>query len=365
MQQQQADDDGESASVAFAGRVGATVPATLLAAQDYGFDFDRFCSEGLWAFCRFTGTEISAARIGFQRGAFDLSTAPQTPDRSYLQLHLEVMTQDGALLWLPSGQYPSEGVVSERGALQVSLDNAGREIFRYRGWPAIDCRMRSDDGRLEAELRFELRGVTLLPDGILPQCVFAMWESMGSVYGTIRMDGRSVPVSGQVFCDHTRIIRRRSDAPARGMSLYTTMYFEDGSGMFGYWTVDERGAPLEHYCFGVYLDAAGTGHYVTRARLSHLLTDQDGIARRWRVHYRHPQFSLTVQLAAQEHGILRSWGSPAAPTQRAQFSIIPLVLDGNAELHRRGCAIELLRGFGLAEYYNARLWAVNPNAVRV
>jgi hypothetical protein len=353
----------ESHSLAFRERVGLTRSAALVAPEDYGFDFDRFSSEGIWAFCRFSSTDISAARIGFQRGAFDFSAEPQVPDRSYLQLHLEVMTQDGAVLWLPSGQYPSENVLSEQRAMNVSLENAGREIFRYRGWPSIECRIRAEDEFLEAALRFDLRAVTVLPDGILPQCVFAMWESMGNVSGTIRCGGRSVPVDGKVFFDHTRIIRRRSDAPTRGMSLYTTMYFEDGSGVFGYWTVDERNAPIEDYCFGVYLDQAGRGQFLASAMLSQLVTDQDGIARSWRVHYRDQDFSLTVQLAAQEHRIRRSWGSPDAPTRRAEFSIIPLVLDGTAELRRAGHAVTL-RGFGLAEYYSARLWSVNPTAVR-
>ena len=356
--------NGESHSLAFRERVGVTRPAALIAPEEYGFDFDRFSSEGIWAFCRFSGTDISAARIGFQRGAFDLSAQPRVPDRSYLQLHLEVMTQEGAVLWLPSGQYPSENVVSEPCAMSVALENAGREIFRYRGWPFVECRMRSEDDYLEAELRFDLRAVTVLPDGILPQCVFAMWESMGGVSGTIRCGGRSVAVNGTVFFDHTRIIRRRSDAPTRGMSLYTTMYFEDGSGVFGYWTVDAREAPIEDYCFGVYLDAAGRGQFLAGATLHDLVTDQDGIARSWRIHYRHQDFSLAVQLAAQQHRIRRSWGSPDAPTRRAAFSIIPLVLDGTAELHRAGHAVTLLRGFGLAEYYNALLWPVNPLAAR-
>jgi hypothetical protein len=356
--------EGASHSLAFRQRVGLTAAAAAIAPEDYGFDSDRFSSEGVWAFCRFTGTDISAARIGFQRGAFDLSRQPQVPDRSYLQLHLEVMTDDGAVLWLPSGQYASEYVVSERCAMHASLANAGREIFHYRGWPGIDCRFRSEDDSLEAVLRFELGSVTVLPDGILPQCVFAMWESMGIVSGTIRCDARTVAVEGRVFFDHTRIVRRRSDAPMRGMSLYTTMYFEDGSGVFGYWTLDEHNAPIRDYCFGVYLDAAGSGHFLASATLSDLSTDQDGIASSWRVHYRHQDFDLALQIVAQQHRIRRAWGSPNAPTQRAAFSIIPLVLDGSAQLRRPSGALTPLRGYGLAEYYSAALWHANSKAAR-
>jgi hypothetical protein len=356
--------DGASQSLAFRQRVGLTAAAAAIAPEDYGFDFDRFSSEGVWAFCRFTGTDISAARIGFQRGAFDLSSQPQVPDRSFLQLHLEVMTQDGAVLWLPSGQYAAEHVVSEPHAMQASLQNAGREIFHYRGWPGIDCRFRSEDDSLQAALRFDLGSVTVLPDGILPQCVFAMWESMGEVSGTFRCNARTVAVDGKVFFDHTRIVRRRSDAPTRGMSLYTTMYFEDGSGVFGYWTLDERNAPIKDYCFGVYLDPAGSGHFLADATLLDLITDQDGIASSWRLHYRDQDFDLALQIVAQQHRIRRAWGSPNAPTQRAAFSIIPLVLDGTAQLRRGGHPVALLRGFGLAEYYSAALWPANSKATR-
>jgi hypothetical protein len=356
--------DSAASSLAFRQPVGATLPAALLAAEDYGFDFDRYSSEGVWAFCRFEGSEISAARIGFQHGAFDLGRAPQLPDRSYLQLHLEIMSADGALLWLPSGHYRSEQVVSEPGAMRASLQSAGQEIFRYRGWPGVDCQFRSEDESLQALLHFELGAVTVLPDGVLPQCVFAMWESMGRVSGSIRYLDRTLPVHGKVFFDHTRIIRRRSDAPTRGMSLYTTMYFEDGSGVFGYWTVDQRGAPIEQYCFGVYLDAAGGGRFLADAALSELVIDRDGIASSWRLHFQDldHELSLALQIVAQQHPIRRCWGAPGAPVpvSRAEFSIIPLVLDGSAQLRRAAQAPKPLRGWGLAEYYDARLWPFDP-----
>jgi hypothetical protein len=352
-------------SLAFRQPVGATVPAALLAPEDYGFDFDHHSSEGVWAFCRFEGSEISAARIGFQHGAFDLGSAPQLPDRSYLQLHLEVMTADGALLWLPSGHYRSEQVSSEPGAMRVSLQSAGREIFSYRGWPDVECEFRSEDESLQAKLRFELGAVTVLPDGVLPQCVFAMWESMGRVSGSIRYHDRTLAVHGKVFFDHTRIIRRRSDAPVRGMSLYTTMYFEDGSGVFGYWTVDQRGTPIEPYCFGVYLDAAGGGRLLASATLAELVIDRDGIASRWQLQFQDRELSLALQIVAQPHPIRRCWGAPGtpAPVSRAEFSIIPLVLDGSAQLRRAAQAPVSLLGWGLAEYYDARLWPFDPKSV--
>ncbi|MGH8231387.1 MAG: hypothetical protein ACRESY_06155 [Steroidobacteraceae bacterium] len=350
-------------SQGFGAPIGVTRPATLMSAADFGFDFEQFSSEGAWAFCRFADSDIEAARIGFQCGAFDLSAAGPAPDRNFLQLHLEVLTREGAYLWLPSGRYSSEQVQREPGALHLSLGAAGQEIFSYRGWPTIECRMCSDDALLQAELKFRLQSTTVLPDGILPQCVFCMWESMGVVEGTIRHDQRSVPVRGTVFFDHTRIIRRRSDAPTRAMSLYTTLAFDQGGGLFGYWAVDEAGAPIRDYCFAVYLDAGGGGRLLTDVTLSQLLLDEDGIARSWQLELRDRDLALSVRLAAREHLIRRCWGAAHAPTRRADYSIIPLVLDGSAEL-RRGSHRTRLRGSGLAEYHDARRWRANSQAAR-
>jgi hypothetical protein len=350
-------------SLGFGAPIGVTRAASLMSAADFGFDFAQFSSEGAWAFCRFDGSDIEAARIGFQCGAFDLSAAASAPDRNFLQLHLEVLTREGAYLWLPSGRYRREQLQCGPGALQLSLIAAGQEIFSYQGWPTIECRMRSDDALLQADLKFRLHSTTVLPDGELPQCVFCMWESMGVVEGTIRLDERSVAVCGTVFFDHTRIIRQRSDAVARAMSLYTTLAFEQGGGLFGYWAVDEAGAPIRDYCFAVYLDAAGGGRLLTDVALSRLLLDEDGIARSWQLELRDRGLALSVRLVAREHLIRRCWGAAHAPTRRADYSIIPLVLDGSAEL-RRGGYRATLRGSGLAEYHDARLWRANSQAAR-
>jgi len=143
------------------------------------------------------------------------------------------------------------------------------------------------------------------------------------------------------------------------------MYFEDGSGVFGYWTVDQHGAPIEQYCFGVYLDAGGGGRLLHSAVLSTLVIDQDGIASRWQLQFQDQELSLALQIVAQPHPIRRCWGAPGAPVpvSRAEFSIIPLVLDGSVQLRRGAGAPISLRGWGLAEYYDARLWPFDSKRV--
>ena len=349
-------------SLAFSGAVGVTVPAAQVPSQDRLLDATRFPSEGYWAFCRFENDTIPAVRLGFQRGGFNAGPNACTPNPSYLQLHLEVMTREGALLWLPSGEYAAERVESAPTAFNIRLANTSHEIFSFAGWPQIQCRFRSDDHYLEVDLEFDLGRVTVLPDGILPHCVFAMFESMGSVQGTIRSAGRATSVRGKGFVDHTRILERRNPVPARRMSLYTTMYFEDGSGLYGYHAVDANNQPIAGYCFAVFLTPEGQGRFLTDATLIQLALDQDRIAASWRLRYRYGDGSMEVEITARPQPILRSWGSPKAPQRRNQFSILPLVLDGLAQFAGADGATRTLRGIGLSEYYDSELWPIDPLA---
>jgi hypothetical protein len=349
-------------SLAFSGAVGATVPAAQVGSQDRLLDAARFPSEGYWAFCRFESDAIPAVRLGFQRGGFNAGPNACTPNPSYLQLHLEVMTREGALLWLPSGVYAAERVESAPTAFDIRLTNTNHEIFSLAGWPQVQCRFRSDDHYLEVDLEFNLGSVTVLPDGILPHCVFAMFESMGNVQGTIRSGGRATSVRGKGFVDHTRIIERRNPVLARRMSLYTTMYFEDGSGLYGYHAVDANNQPIEGYCFAVFLNPEGQGRLLTDATLLHLALDEDRIAESWRLRYRCGDGSIVLEIKARRQPILRCWGSPTAPQQRSQFSILPLVLDGLAQFVGGDGTTRTLRGIGLSEYYDSELWPIDPMA---
>jgi hypothetical protein len=349
-------------SLAFNGAVGVTVPATQVALIDRLLDPARFPSEGYWAFCRFESDAIPAVRLGFQRGAFNAGSKACMPNPSYLQLHLEVMTREGALLWLASGVYPAERIESAPSAFRIRLASTAHEIFTFTGWPQIQCQFRSEDHYLEVDLRFDLGSVTVLPDGILPHCVFAMFESMGNVQGTIRSGGRVTAVRGKAFVDHTRIIEQKNPVPARRMSLYTTMYFEDGSGLYGYHAVDANNQPIEGYCFGVFLNPDGQGRFLAEATLMQLALDEDRIAKSWRLRYRYEDGTVEIAITVRPQPILRCWGSPTAPQRRDHFSILPLVLDGLAQFVRGDGTRRMLRGIGLSEYYDSELWPIDPLA---
>jgi hypothetical protein len=345
-------------SAAFGGPVGVAVPAASVSERDYLIDTDRYSSEGNWAFCRFESDEIPAIRLGFELGGFNPGPMAARPNRAYLQLHLEVMTREGALFWLPSGKYGTQEVVSDPDRLDVRLETGRREVFRLQGWPDIACHFGSDDGDLEVDLRFDLTTVCVLPDALLPHCVFAMWESMGRAHGQSRYRDRTVALDGTVFFDHPRVIERSHDVAPRQMYLYTTLQLEDGSGLFGYYALDALARPIEGYCFCVYVDTAGNGCLLSDAALGRLDLDEDDIANAWQVTWRAAGLMLDAEVRVRPGPILRSWGGPNAPQTRREFGFPPLVLDSAVRIHE-GAAVRDLRGWGLGEYFNADLVAAD------
>jgi hypothetical protein len=323
--------------------------------QDLLLDTRRFGSEGYWAFCRFTSEEVPALRMGFQLGGFNIGTSERVPDPGLLQLHLEAVRRDGGHLWLPTGRYPVSAVRNAPDTLDVRLDQGGQEIFSVRGWPAMEWHFRSEDGDLEAELHVAIDTVTILPDCLLPRCVFSMWETMGDAEGSVRVGSAKVPVSGKVFFDHPRIVHQARAVAPRAMYLYTTLYFEDGGGIFGYHAVDEQDRPIPYYCFGVYVDASGRGTFLPEARMGHLDIGSEDVPTRWGFQWQGSGMAVRAEIFVQDLPVARAWGSPTAPRNLKQFSIFPLVLDGEASI-TTAAGTRRLAGHGVAEYFNAKLW---------
>jgi hypothetical protein len=344
------------ASQCFSLPVGTTVPATSFPAEDFLFDARRFPSEGCWAFCRFSSQEVPAVRVGFQKGGFNIGTSDRDPDPSLLQLHLEIMRGDGAVLWLPTGRFPAGRIEFDLSSRTIVLRNGGRDVLSVKGWPKMEWHFQSEDAEAEVRLETTIEAVTILPDCLLPFSVFAMWESMGSASGTVRWQDRTFEVEGSMFYDHPRVLRRSNAVTPRAQYLYTTMRFDDGSGMFGYHAVDVQDSPIDYYCFGVYIDAEGNGRFLPVARTDNIATDIDGLPSEWRLFWSDGTLGVEADIRVRDLEIIRSWGSPNPPLSRKDFSIIPLVLDGEARVTWDGRQPRFLRGRGLAEYFNAELW---------
>src|ERR1041384_94298 len=96
----------------FIGNVGQTLAPQQFPPANYLIDETRYSYEGNWAFCHFDGDEVYGARFGFGRGAFDARDygLPARLDKSNLWVHLELMTQEGAVLWIGSGKYKAQQV---------------------------------------------------------------------------------------------------------------------------------------------------------------------------------------------------------------------------------------------------------------
>jgi hypothetical protein len=219
----------------------------------------------------------------------------------------------------------------------------------------MDWHFRSEEGELEVELRVAIDTVTVLPDCLLPRCVFSMWETMGEAQGTVRVGSRKISVDGKVFYDHPRIVHAVRRVSPRKMYLYTTMYFEDGSGMFGYHAVDEHDHPIPYYCFGVYIDPTGQGTFLPVASTPRLEIGAEHMPSRWSLDWRGDGVAVQADIMVQDLPLAKAWGSTAAPRQRSDFIIFPLVLDGTAVLTTGG-RTRRLAGYGLAEYFNAEQW---------
>ena len=260
--------------------------------------------------------------------------------------------------------YAATQVISDPDSMDIRFDYNGRNIIRLLGWPTIECHFCSEEGDLRADLKFALKTVTTLPDCVLPHCLFAMWESMGEVSGEVRYKERPIAVKGKVFFDHTRVIPRQHLIVPRHMYVYTTLYFEDGGGLFGYHSVDAQGRLIKGYCFYVYLDPAGNGRFCQDVSMVCLTFDADGIAKTWKISMQMRNLALTVHVTARDTRVLRSWGSPNAPQTRQEFSIIPLVLDGSLKIEEPARQ-KMLKAYGLAEYFNADLWRADQSAMPV
>ena len=345
---------GEPSRV-FSGHVGDTCPASELKPHDYLLAAGRFDSEGSWAFCRFDSLKVPAVRFGFEQGGFNLGSEDRAVDPDFLQLHLEVVTNEGALLWLPSGRYPASQVSSDPHHMDLRLAQRGREIFRIQGWPEMQWHFRSEEGEVEVDLRFTLDTATVLPDCILPQCLFAMWAATGRAEGNVRTGNQTEAVKGLVFYDHPRVLSGPNPVLPRKIYLYTTMFFADGSRILGYHAVDERNQPIPYYCFGVYIDPTLHGHFLPNARTTGLQLDEDNIPERWDLSWRSEEVLLEAQIAVRDWGLKRAWGSPTSPKNRREFIIFPLVLEGQAMISERGWTRKQV-GLGLAEYFNQEYW---------
>ena len=334
----------------FQGSEGRTYTVAEFPKSNYMVDNKRYDSEGYWAFCVFEGDEFLSARFGFQMGGFNITSTESEQDRKLLQLHLELVSDKGALLWVPTGEFSVDDLEIEPDQLSIRLNSKGRQIFTIQGWPNSRWHFVSLDGDLELDLQFTVSQVTLLPDCILPYSIFAMWETVADLSGTVRYRDRQAAVKGRVFHDHPRILSTRSQVEPRNSYLYTCLSFEDGSAWYSYHARDDRGEFIPYYCFGDYVSPDGAHDFSSETRLLDIEFDENHLPASWRIAWTGTRQSIVVDVSARPFSILRSWGR-AAPKDENDFWIYPFVLDSKAEVETGGHK-RMLRGRGIPEYVN-------------
>lgn len=342
----------------FEGTIGEAVPAARFPVSNLLMDESRYDYEGNWAFCRFEGEEIVAGRFGFGRGAFDVHDYGGTnpPDPSRMLLHIELMTREGAVLWLADGRYPASRIVSAKDRMEIRLEDGGRELFCIEGWPRMRWHMRSDDDEVEVHLGMEMKTTTILPDCVMPRNRFAMWLAIGAIECWARVGSRETTARGTVFLDHPRTTLERSGSPPFGFYLYTPILLEDGSTLAGYYCHDGHGHRVAEYSFGLHLDPSGRGTWLDCTELGAFAFDEDQQPRCWRQKWEARGLVIEVESVVRSASLRKVWGAADAPRTRRENMVFPLVFDSRLSI-RDGGREERLRGGGLAEF------VIHPAAV--
>ena len=326
--------------------VGETIPAAGLPASDLMIDDSHYDYEGNWAFCVFDGDEAPAARFGFGRGMVDLADyGGSLGSKSFLMLHIELMLQAGAALWLGTGRHTASEVAISADRMENRLRTGDRTILDISGWPVMRWQMESDDGEAAVEMTFTANVVTVLPDCIMQHNYFAMWLAIAEARGEVRFGETRVPVSGTAFYDHPRIIVKTSDVPVLGWYLYTPIRMSDGSHFIAYYAQDQSGARIDYYSFGAYFDPQGNATWFPEARLYDLTFDADEKPKSWRADYSAPGMTVHLDATVRDTAILRAWGGDKVAQTRKENGNIPLVFDAKVVING-----ESVQGKGMAEY---------------
>jgi hypothetical protein len=269
--------------------------------------------------------------------------------KSFLWLHIELMTEEGAALWLCTEKFKAEEVLMKSDAMDVRLARAAHEIFSLQGWPKMNWHFESDDREVEVDMQLEIMNVTILPDCIMPRNFFSMWLAICRAEGELAFQNKRIKVSGTAFYDHPRINVRKSSVPQFGWYLYTPMCFRDGSYLACYYTEDAQARIVDYYSFALYVDANGNGAWLGATELTDITFDDDDKPKTWRMNCRGRKLNIEVRANVRDTTILKAWGGSSVPGTRKENGNIPLVFDCDAEL-RTDETSKKMSGGGLAEY---------------
>jgi len=315
----------------------------------------KYDYEGDWAFCRFDHSDIYAGRIGFGRGGFDARDygSSTEPSPAMFMLHIEMLTKQGAVLWLATGRYDGRDVVTSPDRLDSRFDADGQRLFHITGWPHMRWAMQSDDGDIAVDMTIDLQQVAILPDAVLPSNTFAMWLSVGRIEGDCRIEGETTHLTGTAFYDHRRIRRQRNDIVPFGYYLYTPMTLADGSQLISYYSHDQANRWRDDYSFALWFRAGRPVTALRSVAMDELKFDADGQPCAWRHRWEAPGVVIEGVSRVQATSIRRVWGGPNAAPDRSANPLFPLAFDSELAI-READQSRRTTGRGLAE------WIIHP-----
>ncbi len=335
----------------FIGKIGEIISPKNFPTSNYIINNTKYDYEGNWAFCSFNNKQIYAARFGFGCGIFDISDfGPSFPwkNKSIMVIHIELMTSKGALLWICKDKFTVEQVKSKKDRMYICLYDGENNIFQIQGWPDMQWRFMTNDKKVKINVKVNLEYITILPDNLLPNNLFAMWVAIGKVWGDIIIEDKSYDVNGIIFYDHPRIVIKKQDVLPFGWFLYTPTYFNDGSYLISFYTCDYKGDPIANYCFGLYIDRYGNWTWLEQTNLKDLIYDDDDKPKTWQQDYEADGIKIKSNSHVKSNEIKKSWGDITAHQTRKDNTNIPLVFDTEAEIKRKN-NVKNLRGSGLGE----------------
>lgn len=338
-------------SPCFTGTIGQTILPQDFPASNYLIDTSRYDYEANWAFCVFDSDEVPAARFGFGRGRFDFSDyGLDTPcDPSFLMLQIELMTREGAALWLASSRFKADNIRHDCTQMDIEFKSADQTVFRIKGWPQMNWQFESDDREIAVDMRLDVQNVTILPDCVMPRNWFAMWLAICHAEGTVHFQDKTTRLTGTAFYDHPRLLVQPNAAPPFGWYLYTPIRFADGSYLVSYFAQDGNGNRVDEYSFGLYINRDGVSHWLATSDVTQRKFDGDGRLQSWQTTWRGSGIECTAEFVVRPTDIRKIWGGQTVPRTRREYSNVPLVFDCQATMHRDS-RVNHLAGIGLAEY---------------
>lgn len=331
----------------YASPVGQSVAPELVSESDLLIDAAKYNYEGNFAVACFDDDRFLGARFGFGKGAVDLSDfgVAHTPDKSFVALHIELLTREGAALWLASGQYAADQIAVASDRIDMKLPG----VFEIAGYPQMHWRFNSADNDLEIDAQLSVRNLTVLPDSLTQHNLLAMWASVCDIRAKVRLGDDAGEVWGVAFHDRPRVLLRQNPVPTFGYRLYTPIRFDDGSTLIAFYTQDVRKNPVVNACFGVFHDAQGGAHFLPLARVLDLKLDLDRKPATWEQHLEGEGVVIDLSGRVQPLPIARAWGVLNVPQTRKAIANLPMLFNVSGTI-RQGGQSRRVRGEGLAEY---------------